>query len=97
MNCPLRIAPRNCGGCPFGKEGLCDYPHATAATTRPLPAEEVVAADLRSRFVKARGLAREKREFCDLPRRADGLVLRMLDTMAPIYVQLKTREEARWN
>lgn len=33
QECPAKLIKQNCRRCPFGKEGLCDYPFASGADT----------------------------------------------------------------
>lgn len=34
MDCPLKLVVRKCDKCPFGKEGLCDFPYARSVHRR---------------------------------------------------------------
>ena len=94
MNCPIRLVPRRCDKCPFGKEGLCDYPYVGATNVLSSSSVVVKAEFARSLEETKSDIAAGRITFRNPPLEWTE---KMLNITALNCTLLKIREEARWN
>ena len=94
MNCPIKLVPRKCDKCPFGKDGLCDYPYIGARNALS-PSATLAKAEFRRRFEEIKDdIANGRITFYNpSPEWTEEL----LDRTAQICTLCKIQEEARWN
>lgn len=94
MNCPIRLVPRKCDKCPFGKEGLCDYPYVGARNV--LSSSSVVAkAEFQQRLEEIKDdIASGCIRFYNPP---PEWTEKLLNRTVWNCALLKIREEAKWN
>ena len=98
MSCPIKLVPCKCDKCPFGKEGLCDYPYVGArrvATKALHPSSIIVKSAFRQCFDELKDdIANCRLTFRNQP---PEWTEKLLNITALNWALLKIREEAKWN
>jgi hypothetical protein len=96
MGCPIKLVVRECDKCPFGKEGLCDFPYARGVRTQRRSYDVAVAIlDFKRRFEEMRDdIASGRLTFRNHPQEWTE---EMLDMAALRCTLCKIYRVAGWN